>query len=230
MTMLSDTLEPAGPERMCVLTRAVKPTDRLVRFVAGPDGQVVPDIRNRLPGRGVWLSLGRATIEEAIRKRVFARGLKENVTLSADLGGEVGRLLAADALQMLSFANKAGAIVAGFEKIASGRWPIEALVQAHDGSASERARLRQSCHGRGPNGGDPTVISAFSSDEIALSIGRETVIHAALKVHPVCASFLGRAERYAEFLADGPTGGEKPPVSGPSAFPDASHLPDASQA
>jgi hypothetical protein len=189
---------------------------------------VVPDIRNRLPGRGVWLSLGRKVIEEAARKRVFARGLKEGVTAPADLPAEVARLLAADALQMLSFVNKAGAVVAGFEKIAGGHWPIAVLLQAKNGSASEKQRLRAICRGRGPGERDPVVISAFSSDELALSMGRDNVIHAALKVHPISASFLDRAERYVEFEADGPAGDENPPVAGLSAIPVALPLPDAS--
>lgn len=226
--MDSDPLDPAGPERMCALTRQAKPAARLIRFVAGPGGVVVPDIRSRLPGRGVWLSLGRKVIEEAMRKRVFARGLKEGVTASPELPAEVARLLSADALQMLSFANKAGAVVAGFEKISGGRWPIEVLLQAKNGSASEKQRLQAICCRRGAGERDPVVISAFSSDELALSMGRDNVIHAALKVHPISASFLERAERYVEFEADGPAGNENSPVAGLSAIPVASPHPDAS--
>lgn len=232
--MISEALDPVdapepveltGPDRLCALTRTVKPIEGLLRFVAGPDGTVLPDIRNRLPGRGVWITLGETKLREAIKRRVFARGLKENVIIPDDLVETVHRLLQADCLQMLSFVNKAGAAVAGFEKIASGNWPIAALLQARDGSNSERARLRASCRGRGPDRGEPKVISAFNSNEIALSMGRDSVIHAALKVHPVSVSFLERANRYVEFLADSPAERGSIPAPGPSAIPEASGDP-----
>jgi predicted RNA-binding protein YlxR (DUF448 family) len=44
-------------ERMCALTRAIAPRAELVRFVASPDGEVVPDLKECLPGRGMWLTL-----------------------------------------------------------------------------------------------------------------------------------------------------------------------------
>lgn len=217
-----------GPERQCALTRVVKAREALLRFVVGPEGQVLPDIRNRLPGRGVWLSNSRPVLKEAIRKRIFARGLKENAAIPEGLSEQVERLLREDALQMLAFVNKAGAVVTGFEKIASGGWPIAGLLQARDGSASERQRLLGLVRMRGPNGMPPKVISAFESTEIALSIGRDSVIHAALKVHPVSVSFLDRADRYVEFLADGPAESASDPASGPSAFPDADGDPGLS--
>ena len=206
----------ASTERMCALTRAVLPVGALLRFVAAPDGRVVADIRNRLPGRGVWVSARAEAIREAVKKRVFARGLKENVTLPDDFAGEVTRLLAQDALQMLAIANKAGVVVTGFEKIADGRWPITVLIQAADGSPAERRRLLGLCRGRGGNGRDPRVISAFSAHDLALSMGRESVIHAALKVHPVSKSFVERAGRYVEFLAVGPAESASDPAPGPS--------------
>ncbi len=107
----------AATTRMCAVTRAVRPVPELIRFVSGPGGIVVPDIRGKLPGRGVWVSNNRASVEQAVRRKVFARALKAEVSAPADLAGQVESLLKQDALQMLALANKAGAVVTGFDKI-----------------------------------------------------------------------------------------------------------------
>ncbi|MCA1953421.1 MAG: RNA-binding protein [Hyphomicrobiales bacterium] len=201
--------------RRCAVTREIRPIDRLLRFVAAPDGALVPDIRNRLPGRGVWIGNDRALLAEAIRRKLFGRALKAEIRVPADLDRQVAGLLRADALQMLALANKAGAVTSGFAKIDGLRGPVLALVEASDGSEAEIARLAGRMAGRGPRQGDPLVIRVFSAEEIALSLGREHVIHAALAVHPAGSAFLDRAARYVEFLSGGPAtrDGATPPGS-----------------
>src|SRR5689334_22217320 len=93
--------EETGPERTCVATRRVRPLDELIRFVAAPDGTVVPDIRRRLPGRGVWVTASRAAVEQAVKRNAFARGLKAQVSAPADLPGQVERLLIEAARQSI---------------------------------------------------------------------------------------------------------------------------------
>ena len=205
----------AAASRLCIATRQVRLVSELIRFVAGPDGAVVPDIRNRLPGRGVWVTGSREALAEAIRRKAFARGLKSQVAVPTSLVEDTGRLLARDALQMLSLANKAGAITAGFAKIEGMRGPILALVQASDGSEAEILRLQAQCRGRGRQRRDPVVIRAFSAEELALSIGRELVIHAALAVHDAASVFLDRALRYVEFHSGGPAKRDEASASGP---------------
>ena len=202
--------------RMCVVTRQVRPISELLRFVVGPDNILVPDIKNRLPGRGVWVSADHKTVNEARIRKAFGRALKVNVTVSDDLATQVGDLLARDALQMLSLANKAGGLVTGFAKIEGSRGPFLALVQARDGSQAEIARLRGHCRGKGLRRSDPQTIEAFSSVELGLSIGREHVIHAALMALDVCRVFLDRAHRYAEFQAGGPAKHANASANGPS--------------
>lgn len=214
----SHSAERKAVTRQCALTRAVLPVDDLVRFVIGPDDVLVPDIRNKLPGRGVWVTASRALVEEARAKKAFARSLKAPVKVPDTLAGDVAELMKRDALQMLSLANKAGGIITGFDKIEGTRGPFLALVQASDGSRAEIMRLRRACHGRGPSKRDPEAIEAFHSVDLALSIGREHVIHAALKAQDVCAAFLSRARRYAHFLADDPAKPANASTSGQSVF------------
>src|SRR6185436_6290343 len=87
-----------GTERLCALTRAVKPIDELIRFVAAPDGAIVPDLKRRLPGRGVWITATRSAVDEAARRNIFARSLKREVRAAPDLGAQVEGQLESAAL------------------------------------------------------------------------------------------------------------------------------------
>src|SRR2546423_13111742 len=80
-----------GTERLCALTREVRPIGELIRFVAAPDSAIVPDLKRRLPGRGVWITAKRTAIDEAVKRNVFARSLKREVRAAADLGAQVDR-------------------------------------------------------------------------------------------------------------------------------------------
>src|ERR1700760_1993377 len=104
-----------GTERFCVVLREVRPTDEMVRFVAGPDGTVVPDVKRKLPGRGVWVTATRAAVAEDVKRGALQRGLKASVKVAADLPDLVDRLIERAALDAMAMAYKAGRIVAGFE-------------------------------------------------------------------------------------------------------------------
>lgn len=204
----------AATNRMCAVSRAIRPVGELIRFVAGPDGVVVPDIRAKLPGRGVWVSANRQAVDQAVSRKIFARALKTEVTAPTDLASQVEKLLVQDALQSLSLANKAGAIVTGFAKIEGMSGSVVALIQAHDGSGAETRRLQGLLRGRGSGRRDPALIRAFSAQELALSLGRELVIHAALRSHDASAAFLARARRLVEFRVGDPAPGETGPGTG----------------
>src|SRR6476661_3949072 len=139
-----------GTERFCVVARAAKPVDELIRFVAGPDGTLVPDIKRKLPGRGVWVTATRSALEKAVKRGAFARGLKESIRIPADLLDLVDRLLARAALDALAMANKAGRVAAGFERvdsaIASGR--LAALIHAAEASPDGVRKLSGTQAGR----------------------------------------------------------------------------------
>ena len=97
-------------ERTCIVTRQRGAPDAMIRFVRAPDRALAPDIRSRLPGRGVWVTARADLVAEAARKQIFARQLKANVKAPPELASEVvDRLLEADCLQSLSMINKAGA-------------------------------------------------------------------------------------------------------------------------
>jgi predicted RNA-binding protein YlxR (DUF448 family) len=167
---------------MCLVTRTAKPESELIRFVRGPDGTIVPDLQARLPGRGVWVTAERKILDEAVRRRLFARGLKAEVSVPDDLSDQTVKLLSAGLLGRLGLARKAGQLVAGFAKVAAA---IEAnraalVLVASDAADDGRRKMQAVIHRRfGPDGG-PRVIDRWSSDEMSLAIGRTNVIHAAV--------------------------------------------------
>jgi len=132
------------PERRCIVTRDTGPKAGLIRFVAAPDGEIVPDLAGRLPGRGIWVSADREVLAQAAAKGHFARAARRQVRVAPDLADRVEALLVARVVDLLSLARKAGQAVAGLEKtrdaLVSGGAVL--LLQAVDGSARERGRLR----------------------------------------------------------------------------------------
>ncbi|WP_075216404.1 RNA-binding protein [Mongoliimonas terrestris] len=132
-------------ERTCLVTRATGPSAGLIRFVRGPDGQVVPDLKGKLPGRGVWLTGRRTVVAEAVKKRAFSRGFKAETETPADLPDLVDRLMADAALGALSMARKAGKVVTGFGKVTSalGRGQAVAVIHAVEAADDGRRKVAQ---------------------------------------------------------------------------------------
>lgn len=163
-----------GPERKCIATGEVQPKGGLIRFVLGPDDAVVPDILEKLPGRGVYVAADRAALQRAVDKNLFARGLKQKVKVPPDLVDAVERQLVRRVIDLISLARKSGAAVSGYEKVKSwlDREDAEVLIQAVDGSGRGKSKLSTPHFGR--------YIGWLTADELGMAFGRETVIHAAL--------------------------------------------------
>ena len=163
------------PERRCIVTRETQPRAGLIRFVAGPDDIVVPDLAEKLPGRGMWVTADAGALDLAARKGHFARAAKRQVTAPADLPARVEALMAARLTDLVALARKAGQAVAGLEKtkaaLVSGQAAL--LLQAADGSERERAQLR-------PPKGENTLVSCLFAHELGVAFARDRVIHAAV--------------------------------------------------
>ena len=171
------------PERTCIVTRAVLPPARLIRFVADPGGTLVADLKNRLPGRGAWVSARADIVARAVERKAFSRALKREVTVPADLAATIDEALQREARQALSLANKAGAAVTGFAKVeaAIAAGPIAALIHAREASEDGRRKLAGALRRRlGDTISAVPVVTEFAGQELDLAFGRSNVIHAAL--------------------------------------------------
>jgi predicted RNA-binding protein YlxR (DUF448 family) len=172
--------------------------DAMLRFALGPDGSVVPDVHSRLPGRGVWTQLSFATVSRAASKQAFSRAFRIKAQAPASLAETVDALLERDALQSLSFANKAGLVIAGAFKvdvaIETGR--VAALLQASDGAPDGAAKRMSALRARlGRAAGDIVRVNLFTSRQLDLALGKANVIHAALKQGAASSAFLARVDR-----------------------------------
>ncbi len=152
---------------------------RLIRFVEGPGGIVVPDLARKLPGRGIWVGADRDSVTLAAKKGLFSRSAKTKLTAPADLADQVEALLVKRVLDGLGLARRAGNIISGFEKVVaalnSGKtaW----LIEASDGADDGRRKMLTAVY-KAPN--TPRILGMFTSDELGLALGGENVIHTAL--------------------------------------------------
>ncbi|HET6493615.1 MAG TPA: RNA-binding protein [Burkholderiales bacterium] len=192
----------AKAERTCALTREVRPASELVRFVVGPDGETVPDVKRKLPGRGIWVTATRAAIADATKSNVFARGFRREVHVPGDLAEQTERLLERAALDALAIAGKAGAIVSGFFKVEAAlrRDDILALIHAADAADNGKRKLTATLQrNTGGKPGEIAVIDTFIGAQLDLALSRPNVVHAALLAGPGSETFLARAARLTRF-------------------------------
>jgi len=185
--------------RMCAATRETRPISELIRFVVAPDGTAVPDLKNRLPGRGLWLTGSRAALAEAIKRKIFSRGFKREVRLPADLAEETERLLERAVLDALAMAGKAGAVAAGFTKAQAALEHERAIALVHAaGAAADGVRkLQASAHRQ--RSGAPPEIGFLTTAQLDLALSRPNVVHAALLAGPASETFLARCRRLERF-------------------------------
>jgi predicted RNA-binding protein YlxR (DUF448 family) len=182
---------------MCAVTRAVLPESDLIRFVAAPDGSVVPDLKARLPGRGAWITADRKSVTEAAKRNVFARALEKPLKPVPDLADQVAARLREAALGRLGIARKAGAVVAGFTKVeaAIAGERLSGVLTATDAAEDGERKIGQALHRRFGAEGPVPVLRLFASEELGLALGRSNVIHAAVLQGPAGESFMDAAIR-----------------------------------
>jgi uncharacterized protein len=202
LACLDESARDRGPRkvaaetaRLCIVTREVKPIDDMIRFVVGPDHAVVPDLKRKLPGRGVWVTARRDVLADAIRRQAFPRGFKADVAVSKDLLELVEQLLERSVLDALAIAHKGGAAVAGFTKVESAIETdrIVALAHAREAGADGCRKIAAAINRRFGEGAEAIVTMAgFSSSQLDLALGRANVIHAALLASRASDTVLAR--------------------------------------
>ncbi|MGE5506590.1 MAG: RNA-binding protein [Actinomycetota bacterium] len=186
--------EDTGPVRRCVATGQILDKAELIRFVVGPDGQVVPDVDAGLPGRGFWLSARRDVVNTAVAKKLFAKAARRQVTVPDGLADRLEALLVRRCLDRLGLARRAGQAVCGHEKvraeIQSGRAVV--LVQARDAALQGRERMRALA-------GKLAVIELFDEAELGTVFGREAGVHVCLSAGKLADRLIEDAARLAGF-------------------------------
>jgi len=204
-------------ERMCAATRAVRPVSDLIRFVVGPEGEAVADVKGKLPGRGIWITGTRDALSEAIKRKAFARGYKREVRLPLDFVARTERLLESAVLDALAVAGKAGLVAAGYVKAEKALEAGDVVALLHAVEASPEGTRKLDAVWRRQSGQPPVVIGFLTSAQLDLALNRPNVIHAALLAGPGSETILARCRRLERFR----TGDQHPEavVAAPNSTP-----------
>jgi uncharacterized protein len=204
------TLADAGPRnggtmRLCIASRAVRPVSDMVRFVEDPGGDVVPDLKRRLPGRGVWVTARRSAIAEATRRGGFGRGLRPDVRVPGNLTEQVEALLEQAALDALAIAAKAGRVVCGMTRVEAAlrSGAVAVVLNAADAGPAGVRKIAAAIR-RAPRQqpDDIAIIDIFASAQLDLALGRGHVVHAALLTGRDSNAVLARCAKLERFRRD----------------------------
>ena len=167
--------EEKGPQRRCIVTGQVGPKEAMIRFVVGPDGQLVPDIEGRLPGRGMWLSAKRDVVNTAVAKAFFAKAARRKLEVPADLADRLEALLRRRCLDILGLARRAGEVVSGYDKVRAelkaGRGAV--LLAARDGAEDGVSKI-------GALAPKLPVVRSLTAAEMGAAFGRDHTVHGLL--------------------------------------------------
>lgn len=203
----------SDPMRRCIVTGTVRPRAELVRFAVSPEGEVVPDVEARLPGRGLWLTPDPAVFQRALTRNAFARAARRTLKASPDLTVQTAKLLEGRCLALLGLARRSGHLVCGFDQVAgalrqgrfgSGQRP-GLLLAASDGALDGRTRLESLATGL-------PVVALFSASALGAALGRDHIVHALIASGGFADALLAESRRFAGLAAPLPPG-RIPPVS-----------------
>lgn len=205
--------EMTGPARTCIVTRKVLEKAQMIRFVAGPAGDIVPDLKADLPGRGFWVTADRKILDEAVRKHIFSKVTKGAAKADAELPERVAQLLTRQVVDQLGLAKKSGHLVAGFDKVEAAlrARQVKLLLEASDGAAEGRGKLARLA---GPG---VEIWAPLPSEALAPALGRLHAVHVAVKPGGMADRLSVTLRRHAGFMpaadsaAVGSTGGTAVP-------------------
>jgi len=185
--------------RRCIVTRQALEKPAMIRFVVDPEGRVTPDLKERLPGRGLWVTATREALDQAVAKHAFSKAAKQSVKVGPDLAERVRDLAKREVAELLGLARKSGQLVAGFEKVEAALRAdkVRVLVAASDGAEDGRGKLARIA------GSGVEICAPLTAAELAQALGREHAVHAAIKAGGIAEKTIIASRRYAA-LAQGP--------------------------
>lgn len=190
---LEEPLAPpsTGPQRTCIATGETGAPERMIRFVVGPEGDVVPDLARRLPGRGLWVKAERSAVERAVAKNLFARAARASIKPAGDLAERVERLLLERALADLGRARRAGRAVAGFVKVEQmvGQRRAGLLVVADEADGDGLGKLKAASRENGL-----PIVRLGNAAALGGIFGREQAVYVAVARDDAGGAFIERIE------------------------------------
>lgn len=187
--------------RRCIVTRQALEKPAMIRFVIDPEGRVTPDLKERLPGRGLWVTATREALGQAVARHAFSKAAKQSVKAAPDLPSQVAALARREVAELLGLARKSGQLVAGFEKVEAAlrAGKVRVLVAASDGAEDGRGKLARLA------GSGVEICAPLTAAELAQALGRAHAVHAAIKAGGIAEKTIIASRRLAA-LDQGDTG------------------------
>ena len=183
-----------GSVRTCIVTRETGPPDSMVRFVISPDGEVVPDVAGKLPGRGFWLTARHDIVHAACARNAFSKSARRAVSVPEDLTARVEKLLARRCLDIIGMARRAGQVVSGFEKVRAAlrQRRVAVLLVAADAADGGTRKL-------GAIAPDVARVDLFEAVEMGAVFGRDRTVHAAVEPGRIADKLVAECSRLSGF-------------------------------
>ena len=180
--------------RQCIVTRESHPTPQLVRFVIGPDDEVVPDIRGKLPGRGLWLTSRRDIVDRACANNLFSKTARRRAVTDEGLSDRVEGLLRDRCIEVIGLARRAGKAIAGYEKVCGNLRNGKAgvVLIACDAASGGRTKIIRLASGI-------SVVDALCASELSQVFARTRVVYVAIGSHRLAERLVLEADRLAGF-------------------------------
>lgn len=209
---MQDKPQTSKQQRRCIVTGNCLPKAALIRFVISPDEALTPDIKGKLPGRGVWVSNSQTRLHEALKRKQFEKAFAQKLRISPEIDQQVEFLLKSAALSALKMANKAGAALYGFTKLMAAleKQAIISLLHAEEASRAEADKLDyrfrtnlEQCD-KYQQSLRKTPYSGFTGEELSLAFGAVNVIHAGLKESGAAHAAITAMERHRTYLSGDP--------------------------
>lgn len=191
--------------RRCIVTRQALEKPAMIRFVLDPDGHVVPDLKEKLPGRGLWVTADREVLAQAAAKNAFAKAARQSAKVPADLVERVAELAKREVAELIGLARKSGQLRAGFEKVQialqGGR--VRVLIAAKDGAEDGRGKLARLASSVASVSGRSGVeiCAPLTAAELAQALGREHAVHAAIAESGIAERIIVACRRLAGLRA-----------------------------
>jgi len=191
--------------RRCIVTRQALEKPAMIRFVLDPDGRVVPDLKEKLPGRGLWVTADRETLAQAAAKNAFAKAARQSAKVPADLVERVAELAKREVAELIGLARKSGQLRAGFEKvqIALHGGKVRVLIAAKDGAEDGRRKLARLASSAPGNSG-VEICAPLNAAELAQALGRDHAVHAAVAESGIAERIIVACRRLAGLRAPEP--------------------------
>jgi len=182
-------------ERKCIATGVVKPVEELLRFTITPDNTLVPDFDKKIDGRGLYVCVSSKLLKKALNKKLFSKSARICLKASSDLDKQTEQLLYQKGLSWVNLARKAGALVAGFEKVKANilKHKVAFIIEATDASDESSSKLKADIE-------DMKILKVYTSQELSEALNTENTVYIAILKSDIAQKVYDNIKRYQTFL------------------------------